>query len=437
MDKVVEQPTPTEVIDDNIPLDELISIMDDMIDNDNHEIKLTADNIDEYTAEVSEAVKVEDTTISVTTEADTDTTATDGKEDGVNVTADTEAEESGVSETGTEPIVEGEPTSHSEAEVIVDKVSDKVTIEESTVPNNDYYEKLLQTMSKVSGTEVTEITPDMITKMYQSAKGLNKVTGKTVEQAMIDKHKISPDDLAMLAELKAGNVDVVKKFMVDNDINPFEVNLEEFNDDALKGKLSDNSINPIELKLSGFIDQAESNGVKEVVVGKVLSWDESSVLELLDDTETGSTLLSQIKDGSFDKVMAEVDRLSAMDFTDNPNESMLDKYSRASYSLANKRAKEMQEAIAATNASLPSKEIVIEKTTPIKKPVVNTPLIDEPNSDVVPVEDNDDRIKAARVASSTGNSITGTGQTTKKGGDLDINNMSVEDLHAYMDSMIQ
>ena len=433
----------TPTTDSEMSSEQIVAMMDAMIDNTNHEVKVTADNVAEVIAETSDNSKVEDTKIEEVTKTETDTTPDGSKEDSVDVPSTEEIDPSTDVETGDPEVSEDTTTGHGKSDKKDDETSDDVApVEGMTTQTDEHYKRLLETLSNVTGTEVSEITPDMLESMYKSAKGLTSTKIPTAEEAMLDKHGIGTNDLALLAELKSGNaVDAVKKLMVENNINPYEVNLEEFDKEEFDNKLGSHSVNPIELKLNGFVQRAETTGVKDVVVDKILAWDETSVLELLDNPDTSSTLLSQIKDGSFDDIMKEVQVLDALNFTDNDNETMMDKYSKASHSLARKKKAELSKK--ANSTKVPSSDTKVPKVEDSTKRTPST-TNDTAKSTKTPtkkkktqVVDNEARKEAAIAASTASSSIsTSVPSSTNTGKVLDIDKMSAEELHSYMDSLI-
>ena len=421
----------------DIPLDDLISMMDSMVDNTYDEIKVTGDNIEEVKKELSENIKDEGNKID-SDNTETETLEQDESDEDSNIEESVEDDDQSETETGEEEISEEDVTGHDNLTEDIDESPDNVESEEEKTNLSDgHYEKLLKSLSDVAGVEIEELTPEMLAEMYRSAKGLTSNTSTTVEQVMIDKYNIKSDDLALLSELKSGNVDAIKKLLIENKINPFEIDLEEFNKDEFDNKLQEKTVNPVELKLNNFIQVADKQGVKEVVVDKVLNWDESSILELLDDPETTSTLMQQIKNGSFDEVMAEVRRLEALDFNNNNKKSMLDKYSEASYSLLNKkRAEAMKKAQENKVVDSRTTTVNIEKNNTVKQKKSIKQNKQTKSTKRNKVVDNEARKEAAKAASQVSSDITVTQPSKQDGNTLDINRMSDEELYKFMDNMI-
>jgi hypothetical protein len=108
----------------------------------------------------------------------------------------------------------------------------------------------------------------------------------------------NPEKFNFAMSLLDGDTEAIKKHLKESNIDPMDIDLEDINYTE-KNQLP----NDIELALDDLIDNAGRNGVDRQVLDVVTKeWDDQSVVELLNDPQSSSDLISHISSGAFDLV---------------------------------------------------------------------------------------------------------------------------------------
>jgi hypothetical protein len=108
----------------------------------------------------------------------------------------------------------------------------------------------------------------------------------------------NPEKFNFAMNLLDGDTEAIKKHLKEFDIDPMEMDLEDINYQE-KNQLP----NDIELAFDDILENAHNNGVDKQVMGVINNdWDDQSVVELLNDPQNGSDLVSHISSGAYDLV---------------------------------------------------------------------------------------------------------------------------------------
>jgi len=259
-----------------------------------------------------------------------------------------------------------------------------------------------------------DILIDMQQKFVKYQKDLDKYNKNRGVIETLEKSGLLEDKkkLALLMDAAKGDPDAIKTILKENEINPFDLDIEEF-----KGKdvnPDEYFTSPIELKFQDFVETSKELGVDEKLSKEIIgSWDNNAIVQLLEDDASKNIILEHLRTGSYDRVKEKIVDNIRKDFTGQfKNKNAFEQYVIASNQLA-KEYNEMQQ----------KEPVVEEQPVPV---VEEQPVIDEKK----PVEQ--ERIKKAKKASKS--SEQSSNNNTEKVEDL--SQMSNEDFLKFMHSMI-
>jgi len=200
--------------------------------------------------------------------------------------------------------------------------------EENTSDNNqtvDYraeYERILEEKQRyedfynqatsefvANGRKVKGFTdPKKIIEAQQMAAGFSeKMAGFKQYRPYINALKEKgildhPERFNLAMNLLDGDKEAIKKQIKDLDIDPYELDMDNINY-VQKNNLQSKT----ELALNDLVEQANESGVgKEITNILVKEWDDSSILEVIDDPKTGSDLINHMQTGIYDIVQERI-----------------------------------------------------------------------------------------------------------------------------------
>jgi hypothetical protein len=276
---------------------------------------------EEETTESEEEVETDENDESEENLEDTDQ-ETDTEEE-----EETDERNDGSSEETSETDEDGqEENAHDEAEESEDE-------SENTDAEPDYkafYEKVALAKFTANGREVEGFKdPDDLIRAQQMLHGYSdkmKVFKeyKPYLKALEERKLTSDSDKFNLAmSLLDGDPEAIKKVLKEQNIDPMELDLED-----IKYAPKNNLPSAAQMQIEETYEQAENLGISDTfnrVVTK--DWDLDSVKELVSNPVVKNDLLQHLKDGTYDLVQNEVQRMELLDSTGTLNGmTSVDKY---------------------------------------------------------------------------------------------------------------
>ncbi len=108
----------------------------------------------------------------------------------------------------------------------------------------------------------------------------------------------NPEKFNFAMSLLDGDQEAIKKQLKESNIDPMEIDLDNINYQE-KNQLPNN----IELAFDDLLEDAQKNGVDKQVMSVISNdWDDRSVVELLNDPQSSSDLISHITSGAYELV---------------------------------------------------------------------------------------------------------------------------------------
>ena len=243
-----------------------------------------------------------------------------------------------------------------------------------------FYENVALAKFKANGKEVEGFKdPADLIRAQQALHGLNDKMKAVKEyrpfiKALQDRGMMEDTtkfDLAM--KIVDGDKEAIKKYMVDNSIDPLTLEMEDINYNVASTLPS-----KAELALDETFETARTLGVEDkvrTIIGK--EWDDESFKEFVNDPKTRSDLLSHVADGTYDNVMTRVNRIAQLDIDGSFGAlSSTDQYRVAYRQLAEERG-------AQTPEPTPVQAPVAETKTPAQPKAAPTPKAEESTKSAV------------------------------------------------------
>jgi len=224
------------------------------------------------------------------------------------------------------------------------------------------------------------------------------------------------EKLALLLDVAKGDQDAIKTILKQNNLNPLELDIDEF--DGKKVDPNEYFASPIELKFKDMVEESRDLGIEDKLSKDVLStWDNDAIAQLLQDEQSKHTLLEHLRTGSFYKVKEKIIDNMRTDFTgDFKSKNAFEQYAIASHQLAEELNKQQQQ-----QEPVP---VVDNVEVPAEKPAKKAPVVD--------TKKEEDRLAKAKKASKSSNT---TNSETAKGGSK-LEDLNDEDFLKAMYSMI-
>lgn len=226
-------------------------------------------------------------------------------------------------ETLTDDVDSSESASEEEPEDSTDEVTEG-TEEEETEPETEEETELEADESKDTKTgELDELYKpfkasgrEVQVKSVEEARKLmsmgvdysNKLQGfkahrKTIK--VLENNEIDEDKLNFFIDLSKGNPDAIAKLLKDNNVDPMDMDLEE--DSSYKPSdysVSDNAVD-LDDVISRIQETDSFSTTSDIVTNQ---WDASSKQAMFANPNLLENLNAQVANGTFDRVMQEVDR---------------------------------------------------------------------------------------------------------------------------------
>ena len=273
----------------------------------------------------------------------------------------------------------------------------------------------------VDGVEIDGLSdPEAIAKMQQvyaeNSGRLDQLTESRPVLEALKKNGLFDDKekLALMIEAVNGNKDAVKRLLKDQELDPFELDMDDIDDSSIDP--SKHFASSVEMKFDDMINEAANLGVEDKLNENVIQrWDNDSIVKLLEDTQSKQYLMRHIKDGSFEKVNAKIKSKEFSDFNGQFKRlSDFDKYVLASNELASEYESKRE---------VPVDPEPIEEPEPVQQTVPETEKRRSKSTD-------QDRLAAAKAASTASETVDSA--TSKASGTTDLMALSNEDFLAAM-----
>jgi galactitol-specific phosphotransferase system IIB component len=156
------------------------------------------------------------------------------------------------------------------------------------------------------------------------------------EKGIID----NPDKFNLMLNALDGDKEAVKKLLKDNGIDPLELDMETI-DYKPKNQLASD----IEVAFEDVLDTANQYGVADKVQ-QVISkeWDDSSVIELLEDPESSADLVDHLSSGVYDLVQERIAQKKMADpYGAYSSKKAIDQYREAAFELEQEYMQQLQQ----------------------------------------------------------------------------------------------
>lgn len=304
------------------------------------------------------------------------------------VTDNKEAEEVVEEEDITPDIVEEDPaetedikedvTEHTgEAKEDSDDLDDEQEEEDST-DYKGFFEQLHGKTVIVDGVEVEAITdPSKILKMQSKfmkySKKADEYDKLKPNLDILKKHGLLGDSakLTLLLEASEGNQDAIKTLLKNNNIDPYELDMEEIDESTLK--TDKYTPDAFAVKFDSFVDKLNSvttpNNVVNIVENFQVTDTDESLLTLFDSPARVNTLVAHVEDGVYFDTVKAIKAKELQDFTGEfTSKNFYDKYQEVSNTLLQERINELRkEESITTNTNNVQKKAVKPK---VKKEVI-------------------------------------------------------------------
>ena len=138
------------------------------------------------------------------------------------------------------------------------------------------------------------------------------------ERGLVD----NPEKFDLLMSIADGDKEALKTYMKQNDIDPLELDMEEV---GYKPEIKRES--DINLAYEDMIEAAKFSGVDDKVKEVISSWDDDSVVKLLESAEAKDTVLQHMSTGIYDAAMGKIQEKKVSDFTGSfRNKTAIEQY---------------------------------------------------------------------------------------------------------------
>jgi hypothetical protein len=231
-----------------------------------------------------------------------------------------------------------------------------------------------------------------------------------------------PEKLALALEAVNGNTDALKIIMEKNEIDPFEIdmdNVDKSSIDPSKYYKTD-----VELNFEEFVNEAQASGVKDTLFNTVLeTWDDQSVVDLSMDPMSRRNIMQHMKTGAFDIIQQEIVKQEMLDInnaTGFKNKSAFDKYVEASHVVANRQKQ--------------NSDVAIDEPA-IENQITKEPEANEVTEETKPKKESTKRLNKAKKASRL-TSTSNRGSTPETKGEVKLDELNSEEFMKAMYSML-
>jgi hypothetical protein len=209
-----------------------------------------------------------------------------------------------------------------EAEAKTEDNNSDEEIPEKFKPIYDEYQKLkefhdaLNTEFVANGKKVKgSLNPEELITAQQMAMGLSKRFEafnkyRPYLKPLQDREIIGNEEkFNLMLSVMDGDKEAIKKIIKDNNVDVVDLDMEDINYKD-ESKLADD----IQIKVQDLYENAEMFGVQDKI-NKMESWDNDSVLKVLNEPAVKNDLLNHMANGAFDVVMEKVEEKRLKDFS--------------------------------------------------------------------------------------------------------------------------
>lgn len=216
----------------------------------------------------------------------------------------------------TEPIKEG--TEEANPEAVTPPVTEPVkageeapVVEEAPVDTQAFYELAMKPF-KANGKEFKVNSPEELIRLAQMGAGYGRKMHdlqpalKTI--ATMEKLGITEADLSLIADIKLGNQEAIKKVIKDSGVDPLDFNPE----DPVNYVPTRTSVSDQEFAFKTAVSDLRSNGGGDTVKMINDTWDNGSVDFLYANPALMQVVHEHKQSGVYDTIAAEIDRQRAL-----------------------------------------------------------------------------------------------------------------------------
>jgi len=330
--------------------------------------------------------------------------------------------------------IDQEHKNENEAKELEDKNDNAESQEPDYMAELEELRRLKQELSKgieLGGIEVEGLTdPQQIRELqkayYEKDKSASKFKKVRPVIDALEKNNLLEDKekLSLVLEAANGNTEAFKTLMKQNNIDPFELNMEEIDPESIDPNKHFGS--SIEYEFKDFISESNDIGVEDKLVTNVInSWDNESIEKLVTDKDSRKVMLSHLKTGAFDRVNSEIRAMERTDFSANgdfKNLTSHEKYVVASNKLAERLSK--------SSAKTSEPEATTSSTVEAEQPV---PVVE--NKPKRRATDNTKRLEAAKKASKSSQTVD-VG-TSREASEADLLSLDNDDFMKQMNKILK
>lgn len=234
-----------------------------------------------------------------------------------------------------------------------DKKAEKINYEEEykkIIDEKAYYENFYNEVTGefvANGKKIKGFNdPKKIIEAQQMAAGYSeKMAGfkkyRPYMNALKEKGLLdSPDKFNLALSLLEGDPEALKKQIKDLEIDPFEMDMEN-----IDYKETNQVSSPIEIALDDVMTSASQHGVDKQVQDIISNdWDDDSIIELLNDPQNSSDLISHISSGAYDVVQERISEKQRTDVNNiYSNKNKIQQYREAAMEIESEYVAYMQQ----------------------------------------------------------------------------------------------
>lgn len=187
--------------------------------------------------------------------------------------------------------------------------SDKSEIDESAIDYKAEYESLLATF-KANGKDMKVDSVEDARRLMQMGANYNKkmsgLKPNLKHLKLLEKHQLlNEDKLSFLIDLNEGNPEAIKKLLIDSNIDPTDLNLDE-NESY---QPSQRTVDDREVELDTVLDELRDSETYDQTLDVVGSkWDDQSKQIVADQPQLLKVINGHIASGVYDLISTEVER---------------------------------------------------------------------------------------------------------------------------------
>jgi len=301
-----------------------------------------------------------------------------------------------------------------------------------------FYDKVTNAEFKVNGKMVKGFTdPDKIIQSQQMSGGLAKKLADTKqfkpyikllkERGMLE----DPEKFNLAFNLLDGDPEALKHHMKTLGIDP----VMDLDMEAIKYDNKSVLASKTQLALDDALEQADANGVGEQFSRVIASdWDQSSFDTIMENRGARETLISQLGDGTYEKVQERINELESVDVNGTFGAmNSVTKYHNALMQLQNEQRQVTETADTEAHAVTQEKADEASKATKIKAEKAKITKARQEEKYKSEIDKKNKAVAAKRRKATAASKNKAKATITKKDSPLNLNGA---DFSSYLDSMI-